>query len=344
MIFLPASDVARLVNRVGLRRFQLRLIDYLEQDFLRWEAFFRTPRAACHSSAGVIELMPAADAETYAVKYVNGHPGNPALGLSTVVGFGALADVNTGYPLLIADMTLATAFRTAATSALAARALAPAGAQVMALIGTGAQAEFQASAFAEALSIRELRIYDVDAAAMGKFVRNMAGSGLRVTLASSVADAVRGAQIVTTVTADKRHAQVLANDMIAEGVHINGVGGDCPGKTEIARDLLLRSTIVVELAEQTRVEGEIQQLPKDHEVTELWEIVAGRKPGRRFTEEITLFDSVGFAIEDFSALRLLRDLCEGTGIGERVDFLAQPKNPKDLFSLLQVNEGALRCA
>ncbi len=333
--FLSAGDVARIVSRIGMRRFWLQLVDYLREDFTAWAAFDKWPRFASHSPGGVIELMPASDGAAFAFKYVNGHPGNTRLGLQTVVAYGALSNVETGYPVLLADMTLATAFRTAATSALAARHLARPDSGAMALIGLGAQSEFQASAFRAILGVDRLRVFDVDPAATDKFERNMRGAGFTLARCADARDAARGADIVTTITADKKRATILARDMIAPGVHVNGVGGDCPGKTELARELLLDAEIFVEYAPQTRMEGDIQQLPADHPVTELHEVIAGRHAGRTSASSITIFDSVGFALEDFSVLRLLRDLAIETGVGEEIELVAAPANPKDLFSLLR---------
>lgn len=345
--FLSAEDIARIFGRVGLRQFWLRLVDYLRQDFERWDAFEKSPRFACHSPLGVIELMPTSDGDSFAFKYVNGHPGNARLGLQTVAAFGALADVATGYPVLLADMTLATAFRTAATSVLAARHLARPDSRVMALIGLGAQSEFQACAFHAVLGIDQLRIFDIDAATIEKFERNMAGFGLTIMRCRDARSAASGADIVTTITADKKSAVILSDDMIGPGTHINAVGGDCPGKTELARELLLRSEIYVEYAPQTRIEGEIQQLDAGRPVTELHDVINGRQFGRQSPTAVTVFDSVGFAIEDFSVLRLLRDLSNETGVGSKIDLIATPANPKDLFALLhplkaEEDEGARR--
>lgn len=333
--FLSARDVARIVGRVGARRFWLRLVDYLRSDFELWDNFDKSPRFASHSPGGVIELMPTSDGETFAFKFVNGHPDNTLLSLQTVVAFGALADVATGYPIFLSDMTLATAFRTAATSALAARHLARADSRTMALIGLGAQSEFQAGAFQAVLGVDRLRVFDVDEEAVEKFVRNMTGSGAEITRCMDAREAAHGADIVTTITADKKCATILTDDMVAPGTHINAVGGDCPGKTELSRELLLRADIYVEYAPQTRIEGDIQQLPADHPVTELHAVVAGRSPGRTNPASITVFDSVGFAVEDFSVLRLLRDLAQETGVGGEIELTAAPADPKDLFSLLR---------
>jgi ornithine cyclodeaminase len=324
----------KLVLHLGTERVMVDLAAEIEADFLRWDQFDKTPRVASHSDIGVIELMPTSDGETYGFKYVNGHPANTKSGLQTVTAFGLLADVATGYPLLLSEMTILTALRTAATSAMAARHLARGGASVMAVIGNGAQAEFQAMAFKAICGITQVRLYDIDPAATEKTARNRRGTGLEIACCVSPQDAMLGAQIITTCTADKARATILTDNMVGAGVHINAVGGDCPGKTELARDILLRSSIFVEYPPQTRVEGEIQQLGADHPVVELWQVMAGLVPGRRSDAEITLFDSVGFAIEDFSALRYVLGKVRETGFCEELDMIADPDDPRDLFGMI----------
>ena len=332
--FVSVDAMMRLVHRIGIERVLVDLAEAIAADFRRWDSFDKTPRLASHSREGVIELMPTSDGTLYGFKYVNGHPGNGRDGRQTVAAFGMLADVRSGYPVLLSEMTILTALRTAATSAMAARHLAPPGARTMALIGNGAQAEFQALAFKAVLGVDRLRLYDVDPEATRKCARNLAGFGFAIRAAGSVAEAVEGAEIITTATADKRNATVLGDNHVGAGVHINAVGGDCPGKTEVQADVLRRADIFVEYAPQTRVEGEIQQLPADHPVRDLWRVVAGQEPGRRLAGQITLFDSVGFAIEDFSALRYIRDRLAGTGLAQDLDLVADPDEPRDLFGML----------
>ena len=338
--FIGVSRVRELLAHRGIARFIEELVAEIEEDFLRWDAFEKSPRHATHSSVGVIELMPASDGRLYAFKYVNGHPKNTQQGLLTVTAFGVLADVQTGYPLLLSELTLTTALRTAATSMLAAQRMARAGTRVMALIGNGAQGEFQAIAFYHLLGIRELRLYDTDPAATQKLERNLARlrlPGLEVVRCTSTAAAVAGADIITTATADKRNARILAPELIVPGVHLNAVGGDCPGKTELHRDILLRPDVrvVVEYEPQSRIEGEIQQMDASYAVTELAAVLAGRVAGRAHDGEVTLFDSVGFALEDFSALRYLRRIHQQErGARSQVDLLPALEDPKDLFGLL----------
>ncbi|MDM7458824.1 MAG: ornithine cyclodeaminase, partial [Paracoccus sp. (in: a-proteobacteria)] len=318
--------------------------DAIEQDFRRWPQFDKTPRVASHSDIGVIELMPTSDGQQYGFKYVNGHPSNTRRGLQTVTAFGVLADVATGYPLLITEMTILTALRTAATSAMAAKWLAPRDARVMAMIGNGAQAEFQALAFKAICGIEEVRLYDIDPMATRKCAANLEGRGLRVTSCATSEEAILGAQIITTCTADKQYATILTDNMVGGGVHINAVGGDCPGKTELAPAILHRAGIFVEYPPQTRVEGEIQQLDPDHPVTELWEVITGAAPGRKDAAQVTLFDSVGFAIEDFSALRYLHERLQGTTFFQELDMIADPDDPRDLFGMLRRAEAETNSA
>jgi len=333
--FVSVDHMMRLIHRIGLERMLIDLANAIEADFLRWESFDKTPRVASHSAEGVIELMPTSDGDTYGFKYVNGHPRNMKDGLQTVTAFGLLANVATGYPVLLSEMTILTALRTAAMSALAARHLAPKAATTMAMIGNGAQSEFQALAFKAVCGITTVRLHDIDAAATAKAMKNLAGHGLTLVACASPQEAIQGAQIVTTVTADKQNATILTDNMVGAGVHINAIGGDCPGKTELHRDILLRSDIFVEYPPQTRIEGEIQQLAPDHPVTELWRVMAGTSPGRTRAAQITLFDSVGFAIEDFSALCYVRARLDETGLFQRLDMLADPDDPRDLFGMVQ---------
>ncbi|EKE43207.1 ornithine cyclodeaminase [Oceaniovalibus guishaninsula JLT2003] len=333
--FVSVANMMKLIHRIGVETMLADLVRYIEDDFRRWPLFDKTPRVASHSAVGVIELMPTSDGEVYGFKYVNGHPKNTREGLQTVTAFGLLARVDTGYPVLLSEMTMLTALRTAATSAMVARHLAPKGSRTMAMIGNGAQSEFQALAMRKVCGIEELRLYDIDARATEKTVANLRDRGFVLTPCKTAEQAIEGAQIVTTCTADKQYATILTDNMVGSGVHINAIGGDCPGKTELHRDILARSDVFVEYTPQTRIEGEIQQMPDDFPVTEMWQVLTGAAPGRTSDRQITLFDGVGFAIEDFSALRYVRDRLDDTGDYECLDIIADPDDARDLFGMLE---------
>jgi ornithine cyclodeaminase len=332
---LTTHDIASIVAAHGLPQVLRRMENAITAGFRRWNDFDKTARVASHSADGVIELMPIADAAHYSFKYVNGHPKNTAVGLSTVMAFGVLADVATGRPQLLSELTLTTAIRTAATSLMAARALARPGARTMALIGNGAQSEFQALAFHHGLGISHIRLFDTDSAASAKLMHNLRTvPGLQLALCASTAQAVRGADIVTTVTADKRQATVITPEMVEAGMHFNAVGGDCPGKTELHPGVLAAARVFVEYEPQSRVEGDVQQMPADFPVTELWRVLTGAAAGRLGAGDVTVFDSVGFALEDHAALSLLRQMALELGLGRPLDLIPALADPKDLFSAL----------
>ncbi|MGW2095712.1 ornithine cyclodeaminase [Promicromonospora sukumoe] len=334
--YLDVAATARWVARRGPEAAIAALTDALDRDFARWPELDKRPRIASHSPEGVIELMPTSDAETYGFKLVNGHPLNPANGFQTVTAIGVLADVGNGYPTFLAEMTLLTALRTAATSALAARYLAPENSRTLALIGCGSQAEFQALGMRAELGIETLRVFDVDRDAMEKLAKHAKALGFDVVLADDAADAVRGADVITTCTADKQNATVLHDVDVTGGVFINAIGGDCPGKTELDPATVARARVFVELPEQTRIEGEIQRQAADFPVTELWQVVTGAAQGRRSQDELIVWDSVGFAVEDWTALKfVLEDVtANAPELLQHLDLIAEPENPKDLFSLV----------
>jgi len=334
-LYLDANDLRQLLRQVGVETLLREIAAALRADFIRWEQFDKAARSASHCPQGVIELMPISDDARHAFKFVNGHPGNPAQGLPTVMAFGVLSDMATGCPLLLSELTLTTALRTAATSALAAQVLARPAPRTMALIGNGAQAEFQALAFLALNGVNTLRLFDTDPRATAKLRHNLQpyvdAGRLSLVPCASIGEAVRGSDIVTTATADKSHAAILGPEGIAPGMHLNALGGDCPGKTELDPRILRHARVFVEYAPQSRLEGEIQHQPHDFEVTELWRVLAGLSPGRTREDEITVFDSVGFALEDFSALRTLERLARELGLGRELVLVPEMDDPKDLW-------------
>lgn len=282
--------------------------------------------------------MPIADKELYSYKYVNGHPKNPLVGKPTIVATGQLSRVDDGHPILSSEMTLLTGLRTAATAIIATDLFARKDSHTLAVIGTGSQSEFQTLAHLLVRDIKTVRYYDIDPHAMVKYAHNLKNSGLNLVACSNVEEALNGADIVVVCTACKGHVDVIPDRFIKPGVHINGLGGDCPGKTELELSLLSRCKIFVEYTPQSMIEGEIQLLSHD-EVKELvkgelWEIITNQKLGRTSDDEITLFDSVGFALEDYSVLRLIHDLANKYNLGHDLDLVPTLKDPKNLIGIL----------
>lgn len=335
MKILTVSDIRKLIQLIGMDNFFKRVIVALEEDFGRWREFILSPRHATHYPHGVIELMPCTDQQFYTFKYVNGHPDNPRAGKLTVVALGFLSDVGSGYPLMLSEMTLLTAFRTAATGVLAAKYLARPEAKSLAIIGTGAQAEFHVCGFAGFFQLEEIRFFDTDPLAMVKFSDNLSGQKFTLIPCSNIIEAVHDADIVITATAAKRRQSLFEFEDISSGTHIHAIGGDCPGKTELSAELLNRVKLVVEYKPQSLAEGEVQQCEANVIYAELWELVCRNKPGRRNNHEITLFDSVGFALEDFSILRVVYELAKEYQLGTESPLLPELDDPKNLFGLLK---------
>lgn len=337
MLILEIDDIKRIIEKIGFKEYFLKLIDTIEEDYKAWDEFDKMPRVATHVDGGVIELMPVSNSKQYTFKYVNGHPKNPKTSNKlTVMATGQLSLVETGEPLMFSEMTLLTAFRTAATSALAAKYLAKKESKVLSLIGTGAQSEFQYLVFSYLFNIDELRYFDIDEAAMKKFVSNIKDKNIKFIPCKDAKECVRGADIITTCTADKRYQTILTSDMIEKDVFINALGGDCPGKTELAKDLVEKSHVVVEYLKQSKIEGEIQHMGNNYICPELHEIVRKKVDLNVSRDGTIIFDSVGFALQDYSVLRLTYSLAKKLSVGEDLNLIPQINDVKDLYSLLKV--------
>lgn len=334
MKILTLPDVQKLIQILGITKFYQHLLFALTEDFGRWHQFHKSTRHATHYNHGVIELMPCSDDQFYGYKYVNGHPENPSQGMLSVVAIGQLSAVASGYPLMISEMTLLTALRTAATGALAARYLARSDATKLAVIGNGAQAEFQVLALSSILPIQQVYYFDIDEKAMTKFHNNLAGLGMELFPGTSIKNTIPDADIILTLTAAKKRQTLFTMDELSPGVYIQAMGGDCPGKTELGPDILERAKVVVEYKPQSLEEGEVQQCHEDAIYAELWELVTEQKPGRINDTEITLFDAVGFALEDWSILRVVYQLAEQYHLGTEMALIPELVDPKNLYGLL----------
>ena len=340
MKIISVEALTELLKHHGFDNYMMDLILALKRDYGRWQSFTKMPRPAMHAPAVRIGLMPICDYELcYRFMDVNCHPKNPLTGLQTIMATGQLSRINTGYPLMFSEMTILTALRTSATSAIATDLMARKNAHVLTIIGTGAQSEFQVLALQLVRDITEVRYFDIDPLAMDKFEKNMGNKHLKLVRCKNAQEATKGADIITVCVAAKAHIDVIKNEWVKEGVHINGLGGDTVGKTELELSILFRSRIVVEYFEQSFVEGEIQRLSKQQAKelvhAELYELVRGFKKGRESEQEITLFDSVGIALEDYSILRLTFELAEKYNIGEERNLTPLIKNPKDLIGVLK---------
>ena len=339
MKLIRIQDIQTLFSKVDIKTFFRELVDVMIADFGNWEEFQKSARYASYVKNGVMELMPICSNSLFSFKYVNGHPDNPSKNLLNIVALGMLADVETGHPLMISEMTLLTALRTAAVSALTSRLMARKNSKKLAIIGCGAQSEFQVLAHHALLNLDEVHYFDLDPLAMERFARHLKDESFKLIPATHTRAAIASADIIITATAARGKQHVLELEWIQPGQHISGVGGDAPGKTELDPAILKTATVVIEYFPQTVHEGEIQNLGDDaaeYVYAELWELCTGKKACRNSEQEITLFDAVGFAIEDYSILRHVYQLSLKLNIGLDTDLIPeQISDPKNLFGLLK---------
>lgn len=325
------DDLALWIQRRGVEQCIKEVIDRLRLDYGRWDTFKKVSRQATYFSHGVIEVMPISDDEWYACKVVNGHPNNPSQGLLSIYAMGVLLSVDTGLVHLISEMTLLTALRTAGMSAVFASLCGIKKPVKIGIVGAGAQSEFQLLGMDQVLKVDRVMVYDVDAKAVGKLSRNLGFKPWPVECLGRVEPLVEECDIIITSTASKQQVDVLGSASLRSDQIVIAIGGDCPGKTELDAMRLMGARIVVPCLKQASIEGEIQQLRGENEgVKELHECLDGK--WLKSADSLRIFDSVGYALDDYSILRWLHD--------SHVDVAPKPfhpelEDPKNLFASIR---------
>lgn len=260
---------------------------------------------------GDFRAMPAyvEGIEACGLKWVNVHPDNRRLGLPAVMGVIILSDPKNGLPLCIMDATFITALRTGAAGGIAAKFLSRPGSSVVALVGCGSQARSQLSALRELLRINTVYIYDTDAGAARRFLKEVSYPGVDIKAAANIENCVKVADIIVTTTPSRK--PIIKSVWIKDGAHINAVGADAKGKEELDPALLKRAKIIVDDIEQACHSGEVnvplakKMIAKKDIHATLGEVLAGRRKGRSGAKDITIFDSTGLAIQDVAVAKVV---------------------------------------
>ena len=260
------------------------------------------------------------------LKWVNVHPGNPAKGLLTVMAKIILNDPETGLEFADLDGTHITNYRTGAAGGLAVQHLARPEAARLGLIGAGEQAKTQVAAIMKVRPIKEIVVYDRHLTCSKPFADKIAAAyGIQARAVGDPADAVRGMDIVVTTTPSS--SPMVFREWVAPGTHINAIGADAAGKQELDPVILQNAKIVVDDWAQASHSGEINvplskgELKPEQIYGSLGEVVAGKKPGRTSSEEITVFDSTGLIIQDLALSFAVYRRAKERGLGEEKDFL-----------------------
>jgi alanine dehydrogenase len=323
-LLLPEEDVKKLVSMD-------EAISAVESAF-REKALGNVqmpPKVYLFYGNGDLRVMPCyiKTGEISSVKIVNSHPRNPEKGLPTVMAVIVLVDPETGFPKAVMGGTWITGIRTGAAGAVAAKYLARKNSRIVAFIGAGTQARMQFLGITRVIqSIREIRVFDIRPEAMKAFIQFIeahVAAGLSLVSASSVKEAVEGADIIITTTPSRK--PVVMSEWISDGVHFNCIGADAPGKQELDPMILKRaSKIVVDDVEQAIHSGEIN-VPLSEGIIgassiygELGEIIAGMKKGRENDGEITIFSSTGLAIQDAAVANIVYENALKRGAGTRI--------------------------
>ena len=285
-----------------------------------------------YDDVGDLRVMPCymSSSRISSVKIVNSHPRNRERGFPTVMATILLIDPETGFPRAIMGGTWITGMRTGAAGAVAVKYLARRDSRVVAFIGAGAQARMQLLGVREVLpSIREVRVFDIRSSAGRNFLdyaEKICPSGCSLRLSDSAREAVMDADVIVTTTPSRR--PIVMSEWISEGVHLNCMGADAPGKQELDPEILRRaSKIVVDDVEQAVHSGELNVpirsgiIRKEAIYGEIGEIVAGFKKGREGEGEITVFSSTGLAIQDAVTAELAYRKALEKGLGWYVDLV-----------------------
>jgi ornithine cyclodeaminase len=274
-------------------------------------------------AAGLMAAMPAwaGPDRGFGIKTVTIHPGNPARGLDTHQGTVTMFDRETGVPTAVLDAAAITEIRTAAVSAVATRALAAEDARDLAIVGSGTQARSHLEAMAAVRSLARIRVWN-RTRAHAKALAEWAGErfGPPVEVLPSVAEALDGADLVCTAVASVE--PVVSADMLAPGAHLNAVGACLPTVRELSTDAVAAATVFADSRQSALAEAGDLVIPiragdlgEDHLVAEIGEVLLGRHPGRTGADEITLFKSLGLAIEDVIAGAYIESEARARGLG-----------------------------
>jgi ornithine cyclodeaminase/alanine dehydrogenase len=272
--------------------------------------------------------MPAyigGESDALGLKVVTVYPDNPAEhGLPTTIGTLLLNDPRTGAPLAIMDAGFLTAMRTGAVSGVATKCLARQEASVVGVFGAGVQARTQLMAVCAVRSVARALVLDVSEEAQCAYCDEMSAKlGIEVVAEGDARQLVQAADIL--VAASSAHEPLFDGAWLRPGTHINGIGSHSPGARELDTTTILRAKVVVDLTEAALAEAGDLMIPieegaitADHIHATLGEVVAGQRPGRESDEEITVFKSVGLALQDVSTAIRVYHLALEKGVGQEV--------------------------
>ena len=343
-LVLSAADVQEVVGSKGLNTFMDELIVRLEQAISSYspentDIPARSGFSYEQPTSGLIEWMPVYEnGKDVVLKLVGYHPSNPeVLGFPTILSSIFTFDTKSGHLESIVDGVLLTALRTGAASAVASRFLAKQDSETLGLLGCGVQGVTQFHALSRIFDIKTVLVFDTDPRALDSFEERVSvfEHGARIKRAS-IEEIVQSSDIISSATSIDIGAGPLFGDIkCLPHLHINAVGSDFPGKTELPIEYLRRSLVCPDFYDQAVKEGECQKLDPEEIGPSLSEIASSASAFESHQERMTVFDSTGWALEDRVAAQFALDSARQLGIGEMMAIESMPidcKNPYEFIS------------
>ena len=342
-VLLTDENVQQVVSRVGLNRIMDELIERLYDAFVTFDAtrsLIPTRSGFSYESpmTGLLEWMPILSVgDQMLMKLVGYHPDNPnQFSLPTILSSFSLYCAKTGKLNAIVDGTLLTAMRTGAASAIASRALAPESTSEIGIVGCGAQAVTQLHAMSRVFEISQVSFFDIDPATVATFPSRCEFLGDSVVWNESTLEhCVSQADVLCVATSVDVHAGPVFDNLDTRNhLHINAVGSDFPGKTELPIELLQRSYVSPDTLEQAMVEGESQQLDRSQVGLPLSQLLKSDLLSS-LVRQTTVFDSTGWALEDLMATELILGYAREMGIGTPINVVSNSMDPKSPYECIE---------
>lgn len=342
-LVLSSQDAQKIVAHFGLNEIMDSLIARLISTFRNFSPKQTDipARAGFHyekPSAGLVEWMPLHSlGQEVMIKMVGYHPTNPnGHKLPTILSTVSCYDTQTGHLSGLMDGVLLTAFRTGAASAVASRYLAHADSKVLGLIGCGAQSITQLHAISRVFGLEKVLVYDKDERAVSSFAERCAVLDLNLAVEpTDMEKVVIGSDILVTATSIDVGAGPLFDGLETKPhLHINAVGSDFPGKVEVPLSFLKNSFVCPDFLDQALIEGECQQLDKKDIDAGIVEVVRDPAAFSFVKKQRSVFDSTGWALEDYVAMELFMEHARELGLGQFIEIEHIPEDVKNPYDFM----------
>ena len=344
-LILSVNDIRQIVQKVGLNILMDEMISRLIKAFQQFDRqkTIIPPRDGFNYEiphTGLIEWMPLLhQQDRVVIKVVGYHPTNPSTRqLPTILSTVSAYDTTSGHLIGLMDATFLTALRTGAASAVASQLMASSNSKILGVIGCGAQAVSQLHALSRIFDFERVLIYDIDPAVSNSFEKRVSCLNLKNVefQVTPLDQLVTLADILCTATSVKiGEGPVFQDSSLKPWIHINAIGSDFPGKTELPQTLLQKSFVCPDFRTQALKEGECQQLNPEDIKLELYELIQKQEEYRELQDQQTVFDSTGWALEDRVAMNIFLDYAQELDVGTFVQLesiSADVRNPYD-FSI-----------